>query len=115
MENQFLSDLVSQFLVAMVPVAIGALAYLGKQLISWIKSKTSAEQYALLQSLAVQAVKAAEQTMKSKPGQEKKAAALAVVRSALLSRGIKIDESAVSAAIEAAVYAEVGVTVAEDK
>lgn len=115
MDSQFLSDLSTQFLLAMVPVVIGAIAYIARQLVAWIKSKTSAEQYALIESLAAQAVKAAEQTMKTRPGQEKKAAALSVVRSALLAKGIKVDETAISAAIEAAVYAEFGVRLAEVK
>jgi len=111
MDSQFTSELLSQFLVAAIPVGFGVLAYLAKQVVSWIKSRTSTEQYALLESLASQAVRAAEQTMKTRPGQEKRTAAIAVVRGALLSRGIKLDEMAILAAVEAAVYQNFGVQV----
>lgn len=111
MENALASEFLTQFLVAAIPVAFGVLGYIAKQFVSWIKSRTSAEQYALLESLASQAVRAAEQTMKTRPGQEKRVAAIAVVRGALLSRGIKLDETAIVAAVEAAVYENFGIQV----
>jgi LL-H family phage holin len=111
MDKALASEFITQFLVAAIPVAFAVLGYIAKQFVAWIKSRTSAEQYALLESLATQAVRAAEQTMKTRPGQEKRAAAVAVVRGALLARGITLDETAVVAAVEAAVYANFGVSV----
>jgi hypothetical protein len=44
------------------------------------------------------------QTLASKAGEEKKTAALALVRSECAKRGIKLDEEAIGNAVEAAVY-----------
>jgi hypothetical protein len=44
------------------------------------------------------------QTLSSKAGEEKKQAALALVRSECAKRGIKLDEVAIGNAVEAAVY-----------
>lgn len=109
--NPILSDFVTQFVLACIPLLVTGVAYVAKQVINYVKSKTSAEQYALLERLARQAVQAAEQTLKSKPGQEKRAAAIAAVRGALLSKGIKLDEEAIASAVESAVYAHTGVTI----
>jgi LL-H family phage holin len=106
--NDILSQLATALVVALVPVAIGALGYLVRAAISYLKARTSAEHYALLEKLATQAVAAAEQTMKSSAGKAKLEAATAVVRNALLKKGIQLDESQIAAAIEAAVYVEKG-------
>lgn len=98
-----------QFVLASIPVLITGIAYLGKQVISYIKTRTSAEQYALLEAAARQAVQAVEQTLHSKAGAEKQRAAVAIVNSALLSRGIALDETRIVAAVEAAVYENLGV------
>ena len=104
--NDIVNAIATQLVIAMVPVIVGALAYLVRWLISYIKARTTAEHYRILVGLADQAVQAVEQTLKTKPAQEKLAAAKAVVMNALNSRGITIDELQVIAAIEAAVYNE---------
>jgi LL-H family phage holin len=109
--NPVLSDFVSQFVVACIPLLVTGIAYVARQVVNYVKSKTSAEQYALLERLARQAVQAVEQTLKSKPGAEKRAAAVAAVRGALLAKGIKLDEGAIISAVESAVYANTGVVV----
>lgn len=109
MSNPVLSEFAMQFVLASIPVLITGIAYLGKQVISYIKTRTSAEQYALLEAAARQAVQAVEQTLHSKAGAEKQRAAVAIVNSALLSRGIALDETRIVAAVEAAVYENLGV------
>lgn len=107
--NPVLSEFVTQFVIACVPLLVGGIAYAGKQLVNYVKSRTSAEQYALLERLARQAVQAVEQTLATQPGKEKRAAAIAAVRGALLSKGIKLGEDAIASAVESAVYANTGV------
>jgi LL-H family phage holin len=110
-ENSILSTLVNNLIIALVPVLIGALGYLARAVVNYVKARTTAEHYAILQQLAIQAVQAAEQTLKSRAGEEKLAAAKSVVTAALLSRGIRLDEEQITAAIEAAVYVESGIQV----
>lgn len=109
--NPVLSEFVTQFVIACVPLLVAGIAYVAKQVVAYVKSRTSAEQYALLERLARQAVQAVEQTLRTEPGTEKKAAAIAAVRGALLSKGIKLDEDAIASAVESAVYANTGVVV----
>jgi hypothetical protein len=104
--NPFLSELASQLVIAMVPVAIGAIAYLVRWVASYIKARVAAEHYQILSDLARQAVTSVEQTMRTRQNQEKLSAAKAVVESALLAKGIKLDEQAIVSAIEAAVATE---------
>lgn len=109
--DTFVSQLATAFVIAMVPVVVGALGYVAKSVVAYLKARATAEQLKILQQLASAAVSAVEQTLASKKGQEKKDAALAIVRSTLLSRGITLDESAIEAAIESAVYQELGVKI----
>jgi len=102
--DQFYSDLINALIVALVPVAIGALGYLANQVINLIKANVSREQYAMLEKIAAATVASLEQTFKTKEGQEKKAAAIALVRAECAKRGIKLDEDAIGNAVEAAVY-----------
>jgi hypothetical protein len=51
-------------------------------------------------------VRSIEQTLGTEEGEAKKAAALALVKSECLKRGYKLDDAAIGAAIEAAVYQE---------
>ena len=102
--DQFRSDLINALIVALVPVVIGALGYLAKQVIALVKANVSREQYAMLEQIAMTTVVSLEQTLKSKAGEEKKAAALAIVRSECAKHGIKLNEAAIETAIEAAVY-----------
>jgi LL-H family phage holin len=111
MEDGLLSQLATALVVALVPVIIGALGWIARSLVSYLKARASAEQLAILQQVAGAAVAAVEQTLRSEKGQAKKEAALALVRSTLLARGIRLDEAAIEAAIEAAVYKELGLTI----
>ena len=112
METQvdpIVSTLVTSLIVALVPVLIGALAWLARTAVSYLKARATAEQFAILTQVASAAVAAVEQTLGSKAGKDKKAAALVLVRGTLLSKGIRLDEGAIEAAVEAAVYHELGV------
>ena len=102
--DQFYSDLINTLIVALVPVAIGALGYLANQVINLIKTNISREQYAMLEKIAAATVASINQTLGSKAGEEKREAALALVRSECAKRGIKLDEEAIGNAVEAAVY-----------
>ena len=58
----------------------------------------------MLEKIAAATVASVNQTLSTKAGEEKKAAALALVRSECAKRGIQLDETAIINAIEAAVY-----------
>lgn len=102
--DPFVSDLVNALIMALVPVVIGALGYLAKVIIGYLKARMTAEQYRIIEMVAATTVASLEQSLKGKAGQEKKEAALALVRAECLKRGIKLDEEAIQSAIEAAVY-----------
>ncbi|MFZ9299222.1 MAG: phage holin [Hylemonella sp.] len=104
--NPLISDLLNALIVALVPVAIGALGYLGKQVVSYLQARMSTEQFAMVEALARTAVRSIEQTLSTEEGEAKKAAALALVKAECLKRGYKLDDAAIGAAIEAAVYQE---------
>ena len=104
--NPIISDLLNALIVGLVPVAIGALGYLGKQLVDYLQARMSTEQFAMVEALARTAVRSIEQTLGTEEGEAKKAAALALVKSECLKRGYKLDDAAIGAAIEAAVYQE---------
>jgi LL-H family phage holin len=104
--DPFASDLVNALIMALVPVAVGALGYLAKQLITLVKANISKEQYRMVEALASAAVRSIEQTLRSKAGLEKREAAMALVRAECMKRGITLDEQAIATAIEAAVYQE---------
>jgi hypothetical protein len=87
-----------------VPVVIGALGYLANEVIKLLQANVSREQYAMLEKIAAATVASINQTLASKAGEEKKAAALSLVRSECAKRGIKLDEEAIGNAVEAAVY-----------
>ena len=104
--NPLITDLLNALIIGLVPVAIGALGYVGKQVIGYLKARMGAEQFALVEALARTAVRSIEQTLGTEEGEAKKAAALALVKSECLKRGYKLDDAAIGAAIEAAVYQE---------
>lgn len=104
MTDPFLTDLVNALIVALVPVAIGGIGYLARAIIGYLKARMGAEQYRIVEMVAATTVASLEQSLKGKAGQEKKEAALALVRAECLKRGIKLDEDAIQSAIEAAVY-----------
>ena len=102
--DPFISDLINALVVALIPVAIGALGFLARAVIGYLKARMGAEQYRIIEMVAATTVASLEQSLKGKAGQEKKEAALALVRAECLKRGIKLDEDAIQSAIEAAVY-----------
>jgi LL-H family phage holin len=102
--DPFVSDIINALIVALVPVVIGALGYLANAVIKLIQANISKEQYAMLEKIASATVASINQTLSSKAGEEKKQAALALVRSECAKRGIKLDEEAIGNAVEAAVY-----------
>lgn len=104
--NPLITDLLNALIIGLVPVAIGALGYVGKQVIGYLKARMGAEQFAMVEALARTAVRSIEQTLGTEEGEAKKAAALALVKSECLKRGYKLDDAAIGAAIEAAVYQE---------
>lgn len=104
--NPLISDLLNALIVGLVPVAIGALGYLGKQLVNYLQARMSTEQFAMVEALARTAVRSIEQTLGTEEGEAKKTAALALVKAECLKRGYKLDDAAIGAAIEAAVYQE---------
>jgi hypothetical protein len=106
MENPFLSELATALVVALVPVVIGAIGFVGRWVIAYVKARVAAEHYVVLSQLARRAVEAVEQTLKDETNKAKLAAAKATVEGALLAKGIKLDEEEIVSAIEAAVYAE---------
>jgi LL-H family phage holin len=102
--DQIVNDLINALIIGLVPVAIGALGYIGNQVIKLIQANVSREQYAMLEKIAAATVASINQTLATKAGEEKKLAALALVRSECAKRGIKLDEEAIGNAVEAAVY-----------
>jgi len=98
------SDIINALIVALVPVAIGALGWLANSVINYLKARLAAEHYALVEQIAASTVAAINQTLNSKAGEEKKAAAIALVRAECAKRGISLDEEAIGNAVEAAVY-----------
>ena len=104
--NPLIHDLLNALIIGLVPVAIGALGYVGNQVIAYLKARMGAEQFAMVEALARTAVRSIEQTLGTEEGEAKKAAALALVKSECLKRGYKLDDAAIGAAIEAAVYQE---------
>lgn len=102
--DPLVNDLLNALIIGLVPVAIGALGYIGNQVIKLIQANVSREQYAMLEKIAAATVASINQTLASKAGEEKKSAALALVRSECAKRGIKLDEEAIGNAVEAAVY-----------
>ena len=99
MSDQFVSDLVNAALMALIPVAIGAVGYLAKEVVAYLKAKTNAEAYAMIEKVAA----TVEQTLASEEGQMKKDAAVALVQAEALKRGITLDVEQLENAVEAAV------------
>lgn len=102
--DPIVNDLLNALIVGLVPVVIGALGYLANEVIKLLQANVSREQYAMLEKIAAATVASINQTLASKAGEEKKAAALSLVRSECAKRGIKLDEEAIGNAVEAAVY-----------
>ena len=104
--DPFVSDLINALLVALIPVAIGALGWIARSVIGYLKARINTEHYQMLEQIAGTTVASISQTLATKAGAEKKAAAVALVRAECAKRGLSLDEDAISTAIEAAVYRE---------
>jgi LL-H family phage holin len=104
--DPFVSDLINALFVALIPVGIGALGWIARSVIGYLKARMNAEQYQMLEKIAATTVASLSQTLSTKAGAEKKAAAIALVRAECAKRGLSLDEEAISTAIEAAVYRE---------
>ena len=102
--NSLTNEIVNTLIIALVPVGIGALGWLARSVINYLKARLAAEHYALVEQIAASTVAAINQTLNSKAGEEKKAAAIALVRAECAKRGITLDEDAIGNAVEAAVY-----------
>ena len=111
MSNELLNTFLNTLIIAMVPVIIGGLGFVGNAVIGYLKARTTKEQFALLQDLATQAVRAVQQTAKSDIGKAKLEQARVIVTAQLITKGINLDEAAITASIEAAVYKEFGTVV----
>lgn len=101
--DQFRSDLVNAVVIALVPVVIGGIGYLGTQIARYLRARMNAEAYAMLEKIASTVVASVEKTLASEDGQVKKDAALALVQAEALKRGITLDLEQLENAVEAAV------------
>ena len=104
--DPFASELATALIVALVPVVIGGLGYLARAAVGYLRARVSAEHFTMVEQIASSVVAGVEMTLRGKAGEEKKAAALALVRSECAKRGIVLDEAQIVTAIEAAVYRE---------
>lgn len=93
-------QLVTNVLVALASLLITAV---GGAVTGFVRSRTTAQQWSVIQSIVTAAVRAAESAGITGDIVSKKSAALAAAQAMLASRGIKIDANALDAAIEAAV------------
>jgi LL-H family phage holin len=111
MSDELLNTFLNTLIIAIVPVLVGGLGFVGNAVMNYLKARTTKEQFALLQELATQAVRAVEQTSKTEIGKAKLEKARLIVRAQLLTKGITLDEESITASIEAAVYHEFGTVV----
>jgi hypothetical protein len=104
--DPIVNDLLNALIVGLVPVAIGALGYLAKQVINLIQANVSREQYAMLEKIAAATVASINQTLNSKAGAEKKEAWQARARALRVcqARDQVGRKQAIGNAVEAAVY-----------
>ena len=100
-----LADLAYIAILVGVPVALRYWRAHLKAIAKWYMSQTTAQERAVLSSLAHDAVAWAERYASSPAGIEKMKQAVALVQSGLKARGIAIDVTEVVAAIQAAVAA----------
>ena len=92
--------------VLVVGTVTGLLAFVGKVLRDFLKKRLSQEELKVLLAVARQAVLAVEQTSAGEVAEAKKLQAIRIVQTFLDAYGIKANAKQVSAAIEAAVFAE---------
>jgi len=84
----------TDIIIALITVIAGIIT---TYLIPWLKSKTTATQWTLLNTTVEIAVQAAEQLYKSGQGQEKKAYVVGYLK----SKGLTVDDAAIEAAVKA--------------
>lgn len=100
-----LADLAILVVIIGAPLALKWWSNHQKAIAKWYMSQTTAQERAVLSSLAHDAVAWAERYASSPAGIEKMKQAVALVQSGLKARGIAIDVTEVVAAIQAAVAA----------
>ena len=105
MSLDFLSPEYQQMLANIIVLVItGVVGAITKAVYTFIKTKTSAEQFSLLEVIAASAVSAAEQGAIAGFVKDRKATAIAVVNEALKNAGVtNLTAEQIDAAIEAAV------------
>lgn len=106
--QKFITEIAVQLLIVALPVVVTQTFLVLRQLAKSIRARLSTEQVFLLESLAAIGVRAAEQSglngSLQNIGQEKREYAVAFVKKALESRGLKdINVDEIEAAIEAAI------------
>lgn len=108
--QEFLATIVTspEFGAFLITVLVAVASFLGKALRDFIVQKAKPEQLRFLMDVATKAVRVAEQTGLSKTGEEKKAEAMAIAQTFLDAYGVKVSAAQLSAAIEAAVFVEIG-------
>ena len=92
---------VTMIIIGIVTILLGGYFIFGRP---WLNSKLSAQQLALLSSLAKVAVQAAEQIVTIVTGKDKKTFAMDYIKDLLAKMHLTFDDNAVSAAIESQVY-----------
>jgi len=97
--GQFVVNLLISFVAILVPL-------IGTAVRGFVKSNQSNAQFLLVMEVARMAVLAAEQAGLAGVISDKKASAMAAAQTMLADRGLNVDLSALDAAIEAAVAAE---------
>lgn len=94
------TSLIAQAVIALIGTLLTVLV---GGAIRLLKARTTSEQYSYLQSVATVAVQAAEQMHLAGYIMDKKAVAEGIVLRELASRGVKVDQTVIDTAIEAAV------------
>lgn len=97
--NEFANIVIPAVLVALASIGVFALAELQK----WLKTKTTAQEFDLIQTLAEAGARAAQQYLSGADGKTKKEYALKFAVDELQRRGVKIDPARLDAWIEGAV------------
>lgn len=107
MDQTLTSQIIETLIVLAIPVVVGLAAALTRVAIQLLRSRLTAQQFALLQEVVSNAVAAAEQTGLTLTAQQRKFEAVGRVRMALAGRGIDVDVSTLDSMIEAAVLREI--------
>ena len=95
---------VTSVISSLVEIVIGIICtVISTKLIPWLKSKLDAKQLDFIKEIVQFAVKAAEQLFESTDGQKKLEYAINLVKTALATKNIKLDDDVLNGYIEAAV------------